>query len=68
MKVAVRAMASAAARSRERGLVGPLVGAVPVVGLARMYVGAHLPLDVVGGYAVGLAVDGVVALLSPLDV
>jgi len=30
------------------------------VGLARMYVGAHLPLDVVGGYGLGVAVDEVV--------
>lgn len=35
--------------------------AVPVVGLARMYVGAHLPLDVLGGAALGLAVDAAVA-------
>lgn len=31
--------------------------AVPSVALARLYVGAHLPLDVVGGAALGLAVD-----------
>lgn len=36
--------------------------AVPVVGLCRMYVGAHLPLDVVGGAALGLAVDGALGL------
>jgi membrane-associated phospholipid phosphatase len=24
-----------------------------ITGTARMYVGAHLPLDVVGGYAIG---------------
>lgn len=34
---------------------------VPLVGLARMYVGAHLPLDVLGGAALGLAVDAAVA-------
>jgi membrane-associated phospholipid phosphatase len=28
----------------------------PIVGLSRMYVGAHLPLDVVGGSALGWAV------------
>ena len=33
-----------------------------VVCLARVYVGAHLPLDVVGGAGVGLAVAGVVRL------
>ena len=32
--------------------------AIPVVGLCRIYVGAHFPLDVVGGAALGLAVDG----------
>jgi membrane-associated phospholipid phosphatase len=36
---------------------------VAVVCLARVYVGAHLPLDVVGGAALGLAVAGLVRLL-----
>ena len=27
------------------------LGAIPVVGLTRIYVGAHLPLDVAGGAA-----------------
>jgi glycosyltransferase 2 family protein len=35
----------------------------PVVGLCRMYVGAHLPLDVVGGAALGVAVDAAVSRL-----
>jgi membrane-associated phospholipid phosphatase len=35
---------------------------VVVVCLARVYVGAHLPLDVVGGAALGLAVGGPVRL------
>jgi undecaprenyl-diphosphatase len=39
--------------------------AVPLVGATRVYVGAHLPLDVVGGAALGLAVDGVVRLTAP---
>jgi undecaprenyl-diphosphatase len=34
-----------------------------LVCLARMYVSAHLPLDVVGGAALGLAVGGAVRLL-----
>lgn len=39
------------------------VGAVmPVVGLSRLYVGAHLPLDVAGGAALGVIVDAVLAL------
>jgi membrane-associated phospholipid phosphatase len=36
---------------------------VAVVCLARVYVGAHLPLDVVGGAALGVAVAGVVRLV-----
>ena len=34
--------------------------AVPAVGLCRIYVGAHLPLDVLGGAAMGLAVEAFV--------
>ena len=40
----------------------PVLAAVPVVGLCRIYVGAHLPLDVVGGAALGLAVEAAVGL------
>jgi undecaprenyl-diphosphatase len=36
---------------------------VVVVCLTRVYVGAHLPLDVVGGAALGIAVGGSVRLL-----
>jgi undecaprenyl-diphosphatase len=42
-----------------------VVAVVPTVGLCRIYVGAHLPLDVVGGAAMGLAVDGSVGHLLP---
>jgi membrane-associated phospholipid phosphatase len=34
------------------------LGLAAVVGLSRIYVGAHLPLDVAGGAALGLLVDG----------
>jgi membrane-associated phospholipid phosphatase len=45
-----------------RGRVAVVV-LVVVVCLARVYVGAHLPLDVVGGAALGLAVAGLVRLV-----
>ena len=45
-----------------RGRIAVVV-VVVVVCLARVYVGAHLPLDVVGGAALGLAVGGAVRLL-----
>jgi len=40
-----------------------LAAAVAAVFLARMYVGAHLPLDMIGGAGLGLAVGGAVRLL-----
>ena len=40
-----------------------MVAVVPIVGLSRIYVGAHLPLDIAGGAALGLAVDAAVALV-----
>jgi membrane-associated phospholipid phosphatase len=40
--------------------------AVPGVGLGRIYVGAHLPLDVVGGAAMGVAVDAAVQSATEL--
>ncbi len=40
-----------------------MLGLVPVVGAARMYVGAHLPLDVAAGQALGLGVEAAVFLL-----
>jgi membrane-associated phospholipid phosphatase len=36
---------------------------VAAVFLSRMYVGAHLPLDMVGGAALGVAVGALVRLL-----
>jgi membrane-associated phospholipid phosphatase len=44
-----------------RGRVAVVV-LVAVVCLARVYVGAHLPLDVLGGAALGVAVGGLVRL------
>lgn len=40
------------------------VAAAPIVGLSRIYVGAHLPLDIAGGTALGIAVEAAVALLQ----
>jgi membrane-associated phospholipid phosphatase len=36
--------------------------AIPAVGLTRVYVGAHLPLDIAGGAGLGLAIDAALAL------
>jgi undecaprenyl-diphosphatase len=38
--------------------------AMPVVGLTRLYVGAHLPLDIAGGAALGLAADAAAGLIT----
>jgi undecaprenyl-diphosphatase len=38
--------------------------AMPLVGLTRLYVGAHLPLDIAGGAALGLAADAAVGLVT----
>jgi len=42
-----------------------IAGAVATVGMSRAYVGAHLPLDIAGGAALGLAVEAAVALACP---
>lgn len=39
----------------------PALAVAGTVGLTRLYVGAHLPLDVAGGAALGLVVEGGVA-------
>ena len=39
------------------------LAAMPLVGLTRLYVGAHLPLDIAGGAALGLATDAAAGLL-----
>lgn len=61
--VATALGAAAVARFRPAGRA-VVLGVVPMVGLSRAYVGAHLPLDIVGGAALGLAVDAAVALVQ----
>ena len=46
---------------RGRALV---LAAIPAVGLTRVYTGAHLPLDIAGGTALGLAVDAALSLAA----
>jgi len=40
-----------------------VLSAMPLVGLTRLYVGAHLPLDIAGGAALGLAAEAAADLL-----
>lgn len=42
----------------------PAFAVAGIVGVTRMYVGAHLPLDIAGGIALGLLVEGGVAQLT----
>jgi undecaprenyl-diphosphatase len=48
--------------ARHRALRPVASLAVPIVGLSRIYVGAHLPLDVVGGAALGVAIGAAAGL------
>jgi undecaprenyl-diphosphatase len=43
-----------------------ILTAMPLVGLTRLYVGAHLPLDIAGGAALGLAADAAAGLITSM--
>ena len=58
----VLAATAAAAGTGSRAL---FAATAAVVGSARVYVGAHLPLDVIGGTALGLVVHGLLRLGEP---
>lgn len=57
--VAVALGIAAFSELNRAGRIATLV-AVPTVGLCRIYVGAHLPLDVLGGAAMGLTIEAFV--------
>lgn len=56
-------VAAALGRSRPRWRF-TLLGLAAVVGMSRIYVGAHYPLDVVGGWALGSFVSSVPELFG----
>lgn len=56
------ALAMVAARSLPRWARPLVFGVATTTALARVYVGAHLPLDVVGGAAIGVATGAAVRI------
>jgi membrane-associated phospholipid phosphatase len=62
------AMAVAVAPVAPRQWRGAIVAAPVVVSLARGYVGAHLPLDLAGGVALGVAAGAAVRAVDPMPV
>jgi membrane-associated phospholipid phosphatase len=60
-------VALAAGAIRSVPVLDPVLAVLATtVGLSRMYVGAHLPLDVLGGAALGLIVDAAIELTFPI--
>jgi undecaprenyl-diphosphatase len=62
---AISAALAAGARPLLPGWTPVLAGLAGTVGFARMYVGAHLPLDVLGGVGMGLIADAALELAWP---
>jgi undecaprenyl-diphosphatase len=62
---AISAALAAGARPLVPGAGPALAALAATVAFSRLYVGAHLPLDVVGGAATGLIVDAVLELAGP---
>ncbi|HSJ71401.1 MAG TPA: phosphatase PAP2 family protein [Acidimicrobiia bacterium] len=60
----VTTLASGLTRHAGPGWKGAGAVLVTIVGLSRIYVGAHYPLDVVGGVALGVAISEVYDLVS----
>ena len=58
------ALSIAAAPHLSRRWQRTVVTLTPLVGITRMYVGAHLPLDVASGAAMGVTIDAAVELLQ----
>jgi undecaprenyl-diphosphatase len=58
------ALTAAALVSVRPGLRPVLIAGTVTVAAARVYVGAHLPMDVLGGVALGFLVDGALRALA----
>lgn len=62
--IATGSLTAAATFSRRRRAVALALAVGAVVGVARMAVGVHLPLDVIGGLGIGLAAAAIGVLVA----